>query len=281
MQISFKGKSAVVTGGANGIGLAMARRLYESGAQVYLLDLAKEAPAEVAARLDELASEERQARGRAKGLAVDVTNRSELDKALQQVVEETGRMDVAMINAGTAVFKPLGETSRAEWDRVIGLNLTAAFEGVQAAAAQMRRCGNGGAIVLTASSNSYDGEENLIAYNATKAGVLGLLHTAANELGPDGIRVNTINPGMIQTRLTQAFFDSPETCREYFRGVPLGRGGQPEEVAAAAAFLASDAASYITGASLLIDGGQMACKFGPWREREHEFTKDHWHAKKS
>ena len=131
-------------------------------------------------------------------------------------------------------------------------------------------------MLLKASTKSYDGEENLIAYNATKAGVLGIVHTAANELGPYGIRVNAVNPGLIRTRLTAEAFNTEAVIKEYFRAIPMGRGGEPEEVAKAAVFLASDWASYITGATLLVDGGQMACKFGPWREAEAEFVDGRW-----
>jgi NAD(P)-dependent dehydrogenase (short-subunit alcohol dehydrogenase family) len=140
----------------------------------------------------------------------------------------------------------------------------------------MKAAGRGGAIVMTASTNSYDGEQDLIAYNATKAGVLGLLHTAANELGPYGIRVNAVNPGLIRTRLTQAAFDNPAVIKDYFRAIPMGRGGEPAEVAKAAVFLASDWASYITGATLLVDGGQLCCKFGPWKDEGDEFSGGQW-----
>ena len=124
-----------------------------------------------------------------------------------------------------------------------------------------------GAIVLTASTNSFDGEANLVAYNASKAGLLGLLHTAANELGPHGIRVNAVCPGLIRTPLSRRQFDDPGFLRGYFQHIPLGRGGEPEEVAGAILFLASEAAAYITGATLLVDGGQSAGKFGTWDER--------------
>jgi NAD(P)-dependent dehydrogenase (short-subunit alcohol dehydrogenase family) len=131
-------------------------------------------------------------------------------------------------------------------------------------------------MVITASTNSYDGEALLTAYNASKAGVLGLLHTAANELGPYGIRVNAVCPGLIRTRLTERHFSHPEVLKDYFRHVPLGRGGDPEEVANASAFLASDLASYITGATLFVDGGQMATKFGTWDEERAEFSEGRW-----
>jgi NAD(P)-dependent dehydrogenase (short-subunit alcohol dehydrogenase family) len=203
---------------------------------------------------------------------VNVTDRGSLEAAFAAGPAP----DIVMINAGTAFVRPIAETTREVWDKTVTLNLTAAFETLQAAAGRMRAAGRPGAIVLTASTNSYDGEENLIAYNATKAGVLGIVHTAANELGPYGIRVNAVNPGLIRTRLTAEAFNTESVIKEYFRAIPMGRGGEPEEVAKAAVFLASDWASYITGTTLLVDGGQMACKFGPWREAEAEFVDGRW-----
>ncbi len=129
---------------------------------------------------------------------------------------------------------------------------------------------------MTASTNSYDGEASLVAYNASKAGLLGLLHTAANELGPYGIRVNAVCPGLIRTRLTVEHYSNPQLLKDYFRHIPMGRGGEPEEVASAIAFLASDLASFITGATLFVDGGQMAAKFGTWDEARAEFSGDRW-----
>lgn len=203
---------------------------------------------------------------------VDVTD----GVALEAAFAEAPVPDIVMINAGGATVRPMAETTRAIWDKTIALNLTAAFETLRYAAQRMRGAGRAGAIVLTASTNSYDGEENLIAYNVTKAGVLGLVHTAANELGPYGIRVNAVNPGLIRTRLTESAFLDEGVAKEYFRAIPLGRGGTPVEVARAAVFLASDWASYITGATLLVDGGQMACKFGPWRDGEADFSGGRW-----
>jgi NAD(P)-dependent dehydrogenase (short-subunit alcohol dehydrogenase family) len=140
----------------------------------------------------------------------------------------------------------------------------------------MKEARRGGAIVITASTNSYDGEARLAAYNASKAGLLGLVHTAANELGPYQIRVNAVCPGLIHTRLTERHFSDPEILRDYFRAIPLGRGGLPDEVAQACVFLASPQASYITGATLFVDGGQMASKFGTWSEETAEFREGRW-----
>lgn len=262
MAISFEGKVAVVTGGANGIGLACARELASGGARVWIFDLEKENPAQVAAEFG------------ASGLATDVTSRESLEAAFAA----SGAPDIAVVNAGAVIYKEITETTRAEWDRVIAVNLTGFFETVQIAARLMKPR-RSGAIVLTASTNSYDGEATLAAYNASKAGVLGLLHTAANELGAYGIRVNAVCPGLIHTRLTAGAYDQPQVLKEYFRHTPLGRGGQPEEVAAAAAFLASDMASYITGAALVVDGGQLACKYSTWNDTTATFVKDRWELK--
>ncbi|MEZ5400288.1 MAG: SDR family NAD(P)-dependent oxidoreductase [Bryobacteraceae bacterium] len=262
MLLELNGRTAVVTGGANGIGLACSKMLAACGATVWIFDLERENPAAAGASVG------------VRGRAVDVTRRDSLEAGF----EETGAPDIVVVNAGTAIVRQLGETSREVWDRTISLNLTAAFETVQAAAARMmpqRR----GAIVLTASTNSFDGEAGLVAYNASKAGLLGIVHTAANELGVHGIRVNAVCPGMIRTRLTASTYEDPSVIRDYFKAIPLGRGGEPSEVANAVAFLASDLASYITGATLLVDGGQMACKFATWDERAASFRGDHWELK--
>ena len=235
-DVGIQGKIAVVTGGANGIGFATARLLAECGAAVWIFDRERAAlPFE------------------ARKIAVDVTDRLSLDAAFAQV----GAPDIVMANAGVAGEAEFLAHGAEAWDRILAVNLSGMFHTVQAAA-RLMQARRRGAIVLTASTNSYDGEARLAAYNASKAGLLGLLHTAANELGPHGIRVNAVCPGLIRTRLTSGHFANPELLREYFRHIPLGRGGEPEEVARAAVFLASEAASYITGATLLVDGGLLA-----------------------
>jgi NAD(P)-dependent dehydrogenase (short-subunit alcohol dehydrogenase family) len=259
MRLDFHGKHAIVTGGANGIGLAAAKALASAGATVWVVDLEKEKPEAVAASFG------------AQGRVADVTDRASLEAAF----EAAGAPDVVVANAGIGVPCELTATTPEDWRRTLAVNLTGVFYTVQLAAARMKPRRRG-AIVITASTNSFDGEAELIAYNASKAGLLGILHTAANELGPYQIRVNAVCPGLIRTRLTASYFSAPQVLKEYFRDIPLGRGGEPEEVAAAIAFLASDLASYITGAALLVDGGQMACKFGTWNEQRAEFHADRW-----
>jgi NAD(P)-dependent dehydrogenase (short-subunit alcohol dehydrogenase family) len=260
MHIEMTGKTAAVTGGANGIGFAIARRLRESGADVWILDV--EDPSGPASTIG------------ATPVKADVTDRESLERAFHVIP----RVDIVCANAGTVAGETIVVTRKETWDRVIGVNLSGVFHTVQIAARRMMEQ-RGGAVVLTASTNSYDGEPDLTAYNASKAGILGILHTAANELGPYGIRVNAVCPGLIRTRLTNAHFTSPHLLKDYFRHIPLGRGGDPQEVANAVAFLASDAASYITGAALLVDGGQMASKFGTWNEERAEFAGDRWRLK--
>jgi len=259
MSLDFQGKTALVTGGANGIGLAISKELASLGATVWIFDLDEKS---VLAAADSIGGA---------GRAVDVTSR----ESLQRAMDEIPQLDVVIANAGMATVASLGETTDAIWNRTISVNLTGVFLTLQLAAEKMKPQRKG-SIVLTASTNSYDGESNLIAYNASKAGLLGILHTAANELGPYGIRVNAVNPGLIRTRLTQSAFDDDAAIKPYFRHVPLGRGGEPDEVARAVSFLASDDASFITGATLLVDGGQMASKFGTWDESNADFADRRW-----
>lgn len=259
MSFDFENKKVVVTGGANGIGLAISRAFAQAGASVWIFDLAGEKPHDAAKAIG------------AHACVANVTERESLERAFAEV----GEPAIVAVNAGIGSQHPLSETTPEIWNRTLSVNLTGAFNTVQLAAERMKRDG-GGAIVLTASTNSFDGEENLIAYNASKAGLLGILHTAANELGPYGIRVNAVCPGLIKTRLTAASFGNPEIAGPYLQQIPLGRGGEPDEVAQAVLFLASDLASYITGAALFVDGGQMASKFGCWREETGGFNGERW-----
>lgn len=245
MTFDFSGKTAVVTGGASGIGRAIAGALRGAGATVHVFDLRGDP-------------------------AVNVADPASLEEAF----ERSGAPDIVAVNAGTVHPAGFFETTDDIWQRTLTTNLSGAFYTVRAAARRMRE--RGGSIVLTASTNSYDGEPGLTAYNASKAGMLGLLHTAANELGPYGIRVNAVCPGLIRTPLTETHFSNSGILKDYFRHIPLGRGGEPGEVANAVLFLASDLASYVTGAALFVDGGQMAGKFGTWGDLAAEFSGDRW-----
>ncbi|MCL4795973.1 MAG: SDR family oxidoreductase [Bryobacteraceae bacterium] len=254
MRIDLTGQTAVVTGGAHGIGLETARALRDCGARVVVADIeeTKEFPF----------------------LQVDVTSA----QSVKGLFTELSNVDIVVANAGIGGEASLEEHTASHWNKIVAVNLTGVFRTVQAAARRMKTRRRG-AIVLTASTNSFDGERLLTAYNATKHGVLGILRTAANELGPYGIRINAVCPGFIRTRLTREGFDNPDFMREYARHLPLGRGGEPEEVARVIAFLASPLASYMTGAAVVIDGGQLAAKFGLWNEDNANFVTDHWELK--
>lgn len=257
--MKFDGKSAVVTGGANGIGFAIARGIAAAGGRVWILDVAAQNPVNAASSIG------------AQGCIADVSDRSSLERAFDQA----GIPDIAVANAGIGPNASLADTTPDLWRRILAVNLTGAFDTVQIAAQRMKPARKG-SIVLTASTNSFDGEADLIAYNASKAGLLGILHTAANELGPYGIRINAVCPGLIRTRLTASSFSNPSVLSGYFKQIALGRGGEPEEVAQAVMFLASDLASYITGTTVVVDGGQMASKFGTWGKETDVFDGQRW-----
>jgi NAD(P)-dependent dehydrogenase (short-subunit alcohol dehydrogenase family) len=244
MRIDFSGRVAIVTGGRGGIGSATVAVLEEAGATVHSFDLPE----------------------------VDVSDRESIEAAFARVPPP----DIVVANAGVGVPEPpdIAAVSLDNWHRTIAVNLTGVFHTVQLAARAMKP--RGGSIVVTASTNSWDGEATLTAYNASKAGVLGIVRTAANELGGHGIRVNAVCPGLIRTPLTDWYFDHPEVLKPYFEHIALGRGGEAREVAQTIAFLASDLASYITGTTLIVDGGQLASKYSIWNEERAEFTDGRW-----
>ena len=260
MQLDLTNKRALVTGGSRGIGLAIVRVLASAGAEVSIID--RDTPEDQHAQ--------------AQFVQGDVSDRASLEHAFAKC----GPLDIVVANAGIVRHVALTETDDTQWRDTLATNLTGAFLTVQIAARGMKRK-RSGSIVITASTNSYDGEADLAAYNVTKAGLLGLVHTAANELGPFGIRVNAVCPGFIRTRLTSDGFADPDIVREYFRHIPLGRGGEPEEVANAVAFLASGMASFITGTALVVDGGQMATKYSTWNESTAQFSVDRWTLRES
>ncbi len=181
MNFGFSGKTAIVTGGANGIGLAVSRALAQAGASVSVCRSCRREPADIARSFG------------ARGYTADVTDRDSLERAFTQ----SGDPDILVASAGIAPPSAFLDTGAELWDRTLAVNLSGAFHSVQIAAKRMKYRG-GGSVVLLASTNSYDGEASLTAYNASKAGLLGLLHTTANELGGYGIRVNAVCPGLIR-----------------------------------------------------------------------------------
>ena len=245
----LQGRVAAITGGALGIGRATALCFAAEGATVALGDVEVGAAEKVAGEITERG-------GRAIVVGVDVGDAGQVQAFVDRVVGELGRLDVMFANAGIAHSAPFLEHPEAQWHRVLRVNLTGVFLCGQVAARQMVRQGGGGRIIATASINGFRGVENLVGYNAAKAGVIELVRTMAVELAQHRITVNAIAPAQIDTRLTQGLSGSARGRR--LDRIPLGRFGEPEDVARAALFLASDEAGYVTGHTLAVDGGYLA-----------------------
>jgi NAD(P)-dependent dehydrogenase (short-subunit alcohol dehydrogenase family) len=245
------GKGVLISGGTSGIGLAAARRFLDEGARVFIGGLDA---GELEAALQELGGTGPALGGR----AGDVSQEDDVMALVDAAAKGLGRIDVLINNAGIARKARFLDTSVADWDRTIAVNLRGMFLVAQAAAGRMLADRRGGVIVNMASTNALGGEAEFADYNASKGGVLQLTRTMALELGSEGIRVNCLCPGFIDTPLNRVL-DDEEGSRAYEQAkIPLGRRGRAEEVAAAYAFLASDDASYIHGAALVVDGGQTA-----------------------
>jgi len=244
------GRGVLISGGTRGIGLATARRFLQEGSRVFVCGIDAD---EVEAARGDLA-----ALGKVEGAVADVSREADVDELVGAAGAFLGDVDVLVNNAGIADKSAFLELTAAGWDRVIAVNLRGMFLLAQAVARRMRDAGRGGVIVNMASTNALGGEAEFAHYNASKGGVLQLTRTMAVELGPLGIRVNCLCPGFIDTPLNQALASPEESLAYARRHVPLERIGRPEEVAAAYAFLASDDASFIHGAALVIDGGQTA-----------------------
>ncbi len=253
-MIDLTGKAALVTGAASagGLGFAAARKMAGRGARVFLTDIDGDA---VAARADELTAAGHEARA----MRQDVTDEAQWDAVIAAIVEAFGGIDILVNNAGIAVLKMMDEITRADWDRQLRINLDSVFLGTRAGLAQMRGQGRGGSIINLSSVAGQIGVPGCAAYAASKAGVRLMSKTVAMECARENIRVNTIHPGMIWTDMQKvAIGDNKEQFDILTGAIPAGRMGEPDDIGAMVAFLASDDAAYITGAELVVDGGLTA-----------------------
>ncbi len=250
----LQGKVSIITGAANGIGQACARLFAQQGAKVVLADI-QDAPGQALAQ--ELVAQGHQA----SFVHCDVGIKADVDALVEQVMQQHGRIDVLVSNAGIFKASPFLEVSESDFDEVLRVNLKGAFLMGQAAARAMKTTG-GGAIVHMSSVNGVMAIPEIASYNVSKGGINQLTRAMALALADDGIRVNAVAPGTIATELArQAVLTSDAARSKILSRTPMKRLGEPEEVARAVAFLASDASSYITGEILTIDGGRTALNY--------------------
>jgi len=245
----FDNKVVLVTGAAKGIGADIAEAFIDAGAVVVLFDVDGEGARTLATRLC--------VRGRASAIEGDVAREEDVQSALARTATEYGPLDILVNNAGIDLPGLIPDYTSEQWDRQVGVNLKGAFFFAKHAIRQMR--GRGGAIVNISSVHAFISYPGNAAYDAAKAGLLALTRTLALDHGRDAIRVNAICPGYIDTPMTEEWLasvpDRKETERQMLAVHPLGRIGTTRDIADAVLFLASDAASFITGATLVVDGG--------------------------
>jgi NAD(P)-dependent dehydrogenase (short-subunit alcohol dehydrogenase family) len=249
----FAGKNALVTGASNGIGAAIATRLAGEGANVCLLA----APADKD-HLEELAATLRISTGvTVATVAADIGEAETAQLAVDTAAAELGGLDLLSSNAGIGIWENVLETPIEEFDRVMRINTRGQYSITSTVARHMSR-NSGGAMVLTASTASILGEEGQIIYNTSKGAVMALARSLAVDLAPRGIRVNAVAPGWVRTRATTHEVDDVAIWSKHRTRIPMDRPGKPEELAAVAAFLLSDDASYMTGSVVMCDGGLTA-----------------------
>ncbi|WP_019024871.1 MULTISPECIES: SDR family NAD(P)-dependent oxidoreductase [unclassified Thioalkalivibrio] len=247
----LEGKVIAITGGAGGIGESTARMAYEQGASVVIIDREAGPVDAIAQSLGE----------RAVGLAVDVTRREDNERMVATALESFGRLDGVFLNAGIeGEVGPFDSRSDAAWEKVFAVNVHGVRLGAEAALPALRR-GNGGSIVITSSVAGLRGAAGLSPYVSSKHAVVGMMKCLAAELGPENIRVNTLNPGPVANRMMQSIEEqanpghADEVHKSFEARIPLGRYVSNEECAGMAVFLLSDAASGCTGNTYVVDGG--------------------------
>lgn len=254
--MTLEGKVAIITGAAGGIGKGIVLSLVEAGADVVLVDLDKQLAEKVAAEVKEMGR-------RAWVAAIDVTNASAVAGMVQQVLDWAGHIDILVNNAGVEIIRPIFEITEADWDKTLNVNLKGAWLCSQAVGKVMADAGAGGKIINIGSILSEMPAPGEPHYAASKGGVLMLTKSLALDLAPYNINVNAIGPGVVQNGMSsKGCLSDPATAAKISAGIPLKRCGKPRDVGNAVAFLASEAASYITGVILYVDGGMILAS--PW-----------------
>ena len=241
------GKTAIITGGARGMGAATCRLFVEQGAKVAIADMLEAEGRALAAELGDAAC----------FYPHDVTSEESWAALVRNVEKDLGAVDVLVNNAGVLLFKTLLDTSLADYERILKVNLVGEFLGIKAVAPGMVERGRGSIINLS-SVDGMKGANGLAAYASSKWGVRGLTKVAAMELGHRGVRVNSVHPGGVDTAMGNPGQRSREQVNQGFTNIALQRVGEPSEVAAATLFLASDESSYMVGAEIVVDGGMTA-----------------------
>ena len=246
------GKVAVVTGGASGIGMAAVEAFVAEGARVIVGDIDGDGIGALIGRLGH---------NQVDGSVVDVRDEAAVERMVEQAFRRFGRLDIALNNAGVGGFGPIQSHTLAEWDRVVGISLTGTFLCIKHESARLIGQGQGGSIINMASLNATQAAEGFAAYCSAKAGVAMLTKVAALELGRHRIRVNAIAPGLIHTPATAGMMALPGLEDAFIAEAPMGRGGEPGDVAALAVYLAADESGLMTGQALAIDGGASLKKY--------------------
>lgn len=241
----FEDRVAIVTGGASGIGAATARLLAGGGARVVIADLPESAGAALAAEIG------------GRFVACDVAERAQVEALVAAAIDAFGGLDLLVSNAGIGSFGEAPDLDPETWRRVLAIDLDAVFFGARAAIPAMRARGRG-AIVNVASISGMHGDYGFAAYSAAKGAVINFTRTLALDHAKDNIRVNSVCPGLVDTPITGALKTVPGLADIWLSGIPMGRAAQPEEIAQVIVFLLSDAASYVTGSNVVVDGGVTA-----------------------
>lgn len=248
-DFSLKGKTAIITGARRGIGKAIALTFAEAGADIAACDYVKEG------ELEAVVGEIKQTKRRAVAIRADISRKSDVERMVQAVMKRFGRIDI-LVNCAAILGEktPVLDWAEKDYDAVVDVDLKGCFLCSQAAGKVMKAQG-GGVIVSIASVDAMFPSRQSMPYSAAKAGVVMLTKSLAAELGPCNIRANAIAPGWVQTEMTKKRWGTPEGKQQIEAGIPLGRMAQPLDIAAAALFLASDFSRYMTGQTIIVDGG--------------------------